>query len=202
MRRTLFGLLTVVAITGLVVTSSCQRTTELRVLSINNGNLLESDIADFMNYMTKDSDYIVTYQFDPDSVPVELQYMEIGAGLPTWTPYVAQINKATITYTGTTEAGYTYASTVVPLSQSITADKTGKPVTFHMNVVSPTFKETYFGDAVNPPGQDDSYDLIDLVTATITFSGWDSVANYAVSAKGTVQIQFGNFYDDTTKFGK
>ncbi|HTW92307.1 MAG TPA: hypothetical protein VMH22_11420 [bacterium] len=201
MRRSLLGLLTVVAITGLVLTSGCQRATELRVLSMNKGNLLRSDIADYYQYFDKvDSETVTLSEYPSDSVPVELQYMEIGAGLPTWTPYVALLNKATIKYVGTTEAGYQYAPVNIPLSQSITADKTGKPVTFYVTVASPNFKDTYFSDAVS--GDPNDIGLLDLVTATVTFSGYDSVAATQVSAVGLLQIQFGNFYDDPTKFGK
>jgi hypothetical protein len=206
MRRSLFGLLTLVAIAGLLLTTSCQRAATLRVVSINHGMTLRSDIADFMNYFDRvDSEEVVTYQAMPDSVEVELQYVEIGAGLPTWTPYEALLNQAKITYVGTTEAGIdysTYATTVVPLTQAILADPTASKTTkLYLTAVSGSMKDAVFGDQVLPPG-DGGYNIIDLVTATITFAGYDSVANQKVQAAGKLQIEFGNFYDDTTKFGK
>ena len=102
MRRSLFGLLTVVAAAGLLLVAGCQvfePVGSLRVVSINGGNALRSDIVDFMLYFDKvDSEFVVLYQYMPDSVPVVLQYVEIGPGLPTWTPYVADINKVVIKY--------------------------------------------------------------------------------------------------------
>ena len=203
MRRSLFGLLTLVAIAGLLFTTSCQRAATLRVVSINNGTTLRSDIADYVTYVNKDSEEIIMYQAEPDSVPVELQYVQIGAGLPTWTPYEALINKATIKYVGSTEAGIdysTYATVVYPLTEYVSADPTATKTTkFWLTAVSGTMKDAVFSGSVTEPPE---YNLIDLVTATVTFAGYDSVANQTVQAKGQFQIEFGNFYDDTTKFGK
>ncbi len=203
MRRSLFGLLTLVAIAGLLLTTSCQRAATLRVVSINNGTTLRSDIADYVTYVNKDSEEIIMYQAEPDSVPVELQYVQIGAGLPTWTPYEALINKATIKYVGSTEAGIdysTYATVVYPLTEYVSADPTATKTTkFWLTAVSGTMKDAVFSGSVTEPPE---YNLIDLVTATVTFAGYDSVANQTVQAKGQFQIEFGNFYDDTTKFGK
>ena len=203
MRRSLFGLLTLVAIAGLLLTTSCQRAATLRVVSINNGTTLRSDIADYVTYVNKDSEEIIMYLAEPDSVPVELQYVQIGAGLPTWTPYEALINKATIKYVGSTEAGIdysTYATVVYPLTEYVSADPTATKTTkFWLTAVSGTMKDAVFSGSVTEPPE---YNLIDLVTATVTFAGYDSVANQTVQAKGQFQIEFGNFYDDTTKFGK
>ena len=203
MRRSLFGLLTLVAIAGLLLTTSCQRAATLRVVSINNGTTLRSDIADYVTYVNKDSEEIIMYQAEPDSVPVELQYVQIGAGLPTWTPYEALINKATIKYVGSTEAGIdysTYATVVYPLTEYVSADPTATKTTkFWLTAVSGTMKDAVFSGSVTEPPE---YNLIDLVTATVTFAGYDSVANQTVQANGQFQIEFGNFYDDTTKFGK
>jgi hypothetical protein len=164
---------------------------------------LRSDIADYVTYVNKDSEEIIMYQAEPDSVPVELQYVQIGAGLPTWTPYEALINKATIKYVGSTEAGIdysTYATVVYPLTEYVSADPTATKTTkFWLTAVSGTMKDAVFSGSVTEPPE---YNLIDLVTATVTFAGYDSVANQTVQAKGQFQIEFGNFYDDTTKFGK
>lgn len=206
MRRSLFGLLTLVAIAGLVVTTSCQRAAALRVVSMNHGLTLRSDIADFMIYFDKiDSSSVVTYQEMPDSVEVDLQYLQIGAGMPTWQPYEAFISKATVTITGSTEAGVDYGAyktQVIPLTQMVVADPSAtKSTKFYLDVVSGSFKYGVFDGDVLEPGPD-GYNFLDNATATIKFAGWDSVADEKIEAQGTLQIEFGNFYDDTTKFGK
>ncbi len=203
MRRSLFSLLTVVAIAALLVTTGCERSSVLRVASINGGNTVRSDIADFYTYFDKvDSEWVTIYQVLPDTVLVEVQYVEIGAGLPTWTPYVAVINKATITY-NSADPTVTYDPAVIPMSWSVKSDPTSPKVTkyntFAMTVVSGTWKEKAFGgDVADPP----DYDILDLVDATLKISGYDSVALKTVEATGKFQIEFGNLYDDPSKLGK
>jgi hypothetical protein len=203
MRRSLLGLLTVVTAAGLLSMTGCERSATLRVVSINNGMPLRSDIADYMQYFDKeDSWYVTLYQFMPDSVPVEMQYVEIGAGLPTVTPYTASINKAKIDYSGSSEEEITYTSSTVPLSVTVPSDPTGKKTTmFYLNVVSATFKQAHWEDDV---ADDDPYyiDLYDLITATVTFTGHDSVADREVKAIGKLQIEAGNIYDDPSRFGQ
>jgi hypothetical protein len=200
MRRSLFGLLTVVAIAALLITTGCERSSVLRVASVNNGNSLQSDIADFYKYFDKeDSEWVTIYQVPSDSVEVQLQYVEIGAGLPTWTPFEAIINKATITYKSA-DPTITYDNAIVPMTMYVMADQTNKkPTKFFMTVVPAAWKDKTFGDDVQEPPD---YDLLDVVDATIKFSGWDSVALRTVEAKGELQIQFGNFYDDPSALGK
>jgi hypothetical protein len=200
MRRSLIGLLTVVAIAGLLITTGCERSNVLRVVQLNRGNSLQSDVADFFTYFDKvDSEWISVYQAAPDSIEVELQYVEIGAGLPTWTPYQASINRITVTYKSA-DPTITYDNAIIPMFMSVVADREGKKTRkFTTTVVPAWWKEKTFGDdVVEPP----DYDLLDVVDATIKFSGYDSVSGRAVEASGKLSIEFGNFYDDPTSFGK
>jgi hypothetical protein len=204
MRRSLLGLLTVVAMAGLLLTASCERANVLRVVSINKGNSLRVDIADFFQYFDKiDSDYVTLYQYMPESVEVVLQYVEIGAGLPTWTPYQACVNKASITFRSNMPGGDeppVYNKVTIPLNQAVMADAAGKTTTtFFMTCIPAVWKQTTFVDFfLEPP----DYDIVDLADATFTFTGYDSLANRDVRAVGTLQVEFGNFYDDLSRFGK
>ncbi|MBM3330333.1 hypothetical protein FJY68_00610 [candidate division WOR-3 bacterium] len=204
MRRSLLGLLTVVAIAGLLLTAGCERASVLRVVSINGGNSLRVDISDFLQYFDKiDSDYVTLYQYMPDSVEVVLQYVEIGAGLPTWTPYQATINKASISFRSNTPGGDDppiYTKVTVPLGQAVMADATGKSqTTFYMTCIPAVWKQLTFADFfLEPP----DYDIVDLADATFTFTGFDSVANRDVRAVGSLQVEFGNFFDDLSRFGE
>jgi hypothetical protein len=205
MRRSLLGLLTVVAIASLLITAGCERSATLRVFSINGGNTLRVDLTDFYVYFDKiDSDYVTLVQVNPDSVPVVLQYVEIGAGLPTWTPYEALINKATVSFKSklAIDEPPTYSTVTIPMQQSVMADQTGKTKTsFWMTPIPATWKSLIFADFLN---EDDPYfiDIVDLAEGTITFTGYDSVANRDVKAAGSFEVEFGNFYDDPTRFGK
>jgi len=203
MRRSLLGLLIVVTAAGVLSMAGCERSATLRVVSINDGMTLRSDIADFMQYFDKeDSWYVTLYQYMPDSVPVVMQYVEIGAGMPTWTPYTATLNRAVISYTKSSEDAPDYASATIPLTVAVLADPTGKKTTiFYINVVTSTFKQLYWEEDVQ---DDDPYytDIFDLISATATFYGYDSVADREVKAAGKFQIEVGNFYDDPSRFGK
>jgi hypothetical protein len=88
------------------------------------------------------------------------------------------------------------------MTQSALADQTGKnKTTFWMTPIPAAWKSTVFVDFMN---EDDPYfnDLVDMAEGTITFSGYDSVANREVKAAGSFQVEFGNFYDDPNRFGK
>jgi hypothetical protein len=204
MRRSLLGLLTVVAIASLLFTVGCERTNVLRVVSINRGNSLRVDIADFLQYFDPiDSEYVTIWQTMPDSVEVVLQYVEIGAGLPTWTPYQVSINQATVSFTSKMSVGDDpplYTKAIIPLDQTVIADKTGKTkTTFYMTAIPAVWKQTVFADFfIEPP----DYDIVDLAQAQFDFSGYDPISDRDVKARGYLQVEFGNFYDDLSRFGK
>jgi hypothetical protein len=210
MRRSLFRLLTVVAVGGLLGPGCqiIQPTGALRVLSINGGSTLRSDLNDFYVYFNKeDSVYDTIWQIPSDSVKVELQYVEIGAGLPTSTPFEAQVSQATVTITSKVpnDPGDVpqYQKVTVPLAVDVPSDPTGKKITtFWMTAIPSSWKQLVFLDAgfiMESP-----YDLnnVDLATAVVKFTGHDPVADRDLEATGTFQVEFGNFYDDPTRFGK
>jgi len=187
-------------VAGILVTAGCERANTLRVVQVNNGKELMSDIADFYKYYDKENEEWVTiYVFQPDTVEVELQYVDIGLGLPTWTPYQAVVNKATISYKSFTE-GVVYDNVTVPLTQAVMSDREGKKtVTFHATVVQGWWKEKFFGDDVAEPPD---YDILDHIDATIKFTAIDSVSGREVVGTGKLAIEIGNLYDDLGAIGK
>ncbi len=202
MRRSLLGLLTVVAVAGLLIMAGCERSSVLRVVSVNHGRTLESDVADWgiwTDPMDPEATPELVYTVRADSAEIELQYVEIGAGLPTWTPFEAIINRATITYKSQMDPEIIYDPVVVPMTAYIMSDPTGKKTTKFVTTVLPVWwKIQYFdGDVSDPP----DYDLLDVVEATIRFAGWDSVSLRNVEATGKLQIEIGNFYDNEHAFG-
>ena len=197
MRCSLLGLLTLVAVAGLLLVAGCeffQQDSVLRVASINRGVALKSDVADYGLMPSDDPEDPPYYESGGalmDTVEVALQYLETGAGLPTWTPYEAVINKATVTYRSLLDPEIVYDPAVIPLTQYVMADHTNKKITkFFMTVATASWKMTYF-EGEEPP----FFEPLDLVEATIKFSGWDSVAVRNVEATGKLTIEFGNFPD-------
>jgi hypothetical protein len=204
MRRSLLGLLTVVAVAGLLLVAGCERSSVLRVVQINGGHTVESDIADFAIWVDptvpdSEQEKELVYAFAPDTAEVELQYVEIGAGLPVWTPFEAIINKAVFTYKSE-DPTVTYDPVTIPLTQAVMADQAGKKTKKWTMVVVPAWwKGNTFGDEVQEPPE---YNMVDIVEATVKFSGWDSVSLRTVEATGKFQIEFGNFPDNQEAFGK
>ena len=187
MRRSLFALLTVIALVSLGVMTGCDRTQTLRVVTVNHGALYDCDIADWWLYvdpLTKDSEEV--YSMYDDTVAVELQYVEIGPGLPTWTPYQAIVNKATITYKSS-DPTITYDNATEPLSVSVPADQTGKKLTkFQLAVVSdPT-----------------TNNILDVVNATIKVTATDSISGKECQGTGYLQIEIADFADDARVLGR
>jgi hypothetical protein len=210
MRRSLFRLLTVVAVAGLLGPGCqvIQPTGALRVLSINAGNMLHSDLNDFYVFFNKeDSVWDTVWQYPGDSVKVEMQYVEIGAGLPTYTPYEAIVTQATVTFTSKVPADPAdkppYQKVTVPLTVVVPSDPTGKKITtFWMTPVPSSWKQLVFLDGGFITESPYELNNVDLAEAKVTFIGYDSVANRSVEASGTFQVEFGNFWDDPTRFGK
>lgn len=212
MRRSQFGLLIAIAAAGLLLAPGCQVLEpigSLTVVSINGGNTLRSDLSDFYVYFDRvDSEYIRLFQITPETVPVEMQYAEIGAGLPTWRPGVAVVTSASVKFRSKNISGadIQYEDAKIALRQAVPSDQTGKKITtFSMNPISASWKQKIFGgEGAGVINEDDEYynDIVDLVEATITFTGYDSVANRDLITSGAFLVEFGNFYDDPSRFGK
>jgi hypothetical protein len=202
MRRSFFGLVAILVV-SLVLVTGCQRADSLRVIKVNQGGQLDVDIADWALFdgdpELPDSEKVAEsyYVFQSDTVSVELQYVEVGAGLPTWTPYEAIVTGASIKYKGAEDYG---PDVKIPLSISVLSDREAKKTTkFTMTVVPAWWKEKYFGDAVEAPPD---YNILDVVDATITFEGTDVVSGLDVEATGYLNMIVGNFYDDELTIGK
>jgi len=210
MRRSQFGLLIVVAVAGLVLAPGCQLFQpigSLTVVSINGGNTLRSDLSDFYQYTITEDDeteVITLFQVVPDSLKVELQYVEIGAGLPLWRKPVAIITQASVKFTSKNISGedIPYEVAKIGLRQAVPSDPEAKKVTtFFMSPISASWKQKIFADYTNDDDPD-YIDVVDLADVVVTFTGYDSVINRQLSAQGTFQVEFGNLYDDKSRFGK
>ncbi|MGQ9678212.1 MAG: hypothetical protein ACUVUD_02905, partial [bacterium] len=129
-----------------------------------------------------------------DVASVHFQYVEIGVGLPTWTPYQAHVEKATITFKriGGDELSEPLPQIVVPCKVVVQADPTGKKtVSGRFELFSPWYKEEYLS----------LYDYL-VLEATVKFSGYDDASGKLVEASTKMEVSVADFYDDPTRIGQ
>ncbi len=209
MRRNVFGLLTLIAALGLTLAVSCQRDHALRILGINDGQPVMSDIVDFGLIIERIEDEVDTTQIaviPDDIVTVDIQYVEIGLGLPTWTPYTAQINKITVDYV---DAGVIpgevvqYSSTTLPADITVQSDVDVKKFTTAEFTIAPSlWKEYHFGDEAQDEWNEDEYGVVAHLSARVTVEAVDLASNKEVEAEAETEIIIGNFWDDPDRLGQ
>jgi hypothetical protein len=206
MRRIVFGLFAVIAVAGLLLTTGCSTDRALRITRINKGEPVVSDLVDFGEIRIEDEEGEVeifqVMEVPSDIVEIEFQYVEIGLGLPTWTPYWANIEKATIVYTNQ-ETGETYESVQVGMSADVESDPEGDKLVRTEILIAPgRWKANAFEDELQEAPEDDEYGVVAMVTAHVIVEGHDYVSNKTVKAEKDVSIEFGNFYDEPSRLGQ
>jgi hypothetical protein len=135
-----------------------------------------------------------------ESTEVELQYVEVGAGLPTWAPYQAIIYSAKIEFTRKQPDGELFdpISITVPMDFSVPVDPAGKKTAKTSLKVAPEWwVEQNFG----PNDPTEVGDIV-VAEAKITFTGADSVSGRSLQAIGKLDVHFADFYDDPQSAGK
>jgi hypothetical protein len=202
MRRTLFALAVFTAAALLLTATSCeQRTHVLRVVHINGGMPVYSDIADWFLYndpAIPDSEEEFQYLaiFHDDTAQVEFQYVEVGAGLPTWTPYHVTMYNYTVYYRDVYDTTVTFDSMVMPMTLSVPVDREGKKtVTTNLVWASAEWKQRYFqghlGDA-----PDDGDGFFGAIEASVRFTGYDSVSSRKIESWAHYTVDVSDFWDD------
>ena len=208
MRRILLALLVFGAASVLLLTTtSCeQRTHVLRVANINNGLPVYDDIADWVLYNDpqipdSEEDFEYVHFASDDTASIEFQYVEIGAGLPTWTPYYATMTTYTVYYRSAEDTMITYDSLVMPMALSVPVDRTGgKTLKASVIVATASWTNRYFeGHLGTDPSDGDGFDT--QILARMKFSGYDSVSNRKLEAWGNATIRVSDFWDDPSVFG-
>jgi len=207
MRRSAFVLLMLFVASGLFLTASCQRENALRIVSINEGEPVVSDLVDFGMIITRDDEGAVETTFvtvtPNDIVTMELQYVEIGLGLPTWTPYTAHVTKITVRYDDasvtppTGEEPVPYTSTTLPADITIESDvELRNSTTASFSIVPAGWKEYYFGDEAQDEWDDDDFGVKAHLNATVRVEGIDLASGDDVRGEGEIEILIGNYWDD------
>jgi hypothetical protein len=205
MRRIALSLLALVAIAGLLVTTGCQRENSLRIVAVNPTGELFGDLSDFATWVDpeeEDPEPILIYVVPGDQAELELSYVEFGLGLPTWTPYQAQIEQVTITYRSAGEPDewegsyITYDTRIV-----VPADREGKKTTTAtIPVITAEWKENWFGGEA--AGYPDELGPVATVIAEIKVKGFDQASGNDVEAEGAITIELGNWWDDIGRIGQ
>jgi hypothetical protein len=195
----LFGFAALAAI--VFVGPGCDRQNVLRITDINEGRMISADLADFGVYTDPtdpEAEPVLIQQTTGFSVPVELQYVEIGSGLPTWTPYQATVHTARVTYknaAGEPRGQYTYA-----VNHAVVADREGKErhVAQFPLVPSEWLIEQY-GDEI--AGDPEDIDIVETVEGILKITAVDSMTGREFEASANFSVEVGNFYDDPSSIG-
>lgn len=203
MRRILLALFVFGAASVLLLTTtSCeQRTHVLRVANINQGFPVYHDIADWYlyndpNIPDSEEDFVSIPLGTDDTATVEFQYVEIGAGLPTWTPFHATMTGYTVWYRSVVDTTISYDSIFMPMTLSVPVDREGKKtITAQLVVVTADWSSRFFaGHLGEDPTDGDGFDS--EIRARMRFSGFDSVSNRKLEAWGDATIRVSDFWDD------
>lgn len=210
MRRAVSGLLTFVALLALVPMLSCfqlqlgENDNPLRIMSVNGDGIVMADIGDYG---------IFRDPTDPEGepewvsgcndviVPVVMQYVEIGSGYQTWTPYVAKITKARIKYTYVSGENVELPDVNLPVNFSIKSDPSGqKTFTGNVNVMPAIWLIEHFGGPGGSPPEDITE--LSVYRATLTLEGVDESSGKALRAVADIQINVGDYWDDPSRLGQ
>lgn len=204
MRRIALSLLALVAIAGLLVTTACQRDNSLRIVSISPAGVLFGDLADFTTFRDPEdpeAEPVLLSVIPGDEVDVELQYVEFGLGLPTWTPYEAQIEQVTITYRSAGEPDEWEGSYITYDTRiMVPADREGKTTVATIPVMTSEWKEYWFGGEA--AGFPDELGPVATVIANIEVKGFDQASGNKIDAEGATTIELGNWWDDISRIGQ
>ncbi len=189
---------------GLLVSLSCSRENTLTIVSINKDSPILSDLADFGIYRDPTDPESEPEQIEAtptDFVPIEFSYGEIGIGLPTWRPYVASINKITVTFSRVMgEAPENLPRIEIKTNIQVPSDPTGKKtVTANVPLIPSLWKEENFGSGAGGPTE---LGTEAILNAKIKVDGVDIATGQAITAEATTVVQVGNFWDDPTRLGE
>jgi hypothetical protein len=194
MRRIALGSFAVLAGLTLVLFAGCQRENSLRIVEFNGGKPFSSDLVDYGIINDPEGDPEEIEVTPDDFCKVQLQYVEIGLGLPTWTPYQANIEQVQLTYEAVPEVGEPIDELpplVLPMSLAVLADRTGEtPVEGQFNILPAWYKENYFDAG-------DQY----ILKITVKISGHDDATGEKVEATGVLQASVADYWDDPNSIG-
>lgn len=205
MRRIVFGMLVSLAVLALALVAGCQRDNALRIVAITPQGATFGDITDFSTWTDPEDPEpepeLIAFTTS-DIVEIELQYVEIGLGLPTWTPYQAHIKRIDISYRDMSsvppkvlEPQKVTINTDIVVPADVKGIKTSK-ATFP--IVTGGWKEKNLEVAGDPT--ETGGDV--TVKATIKISGTDDASGKQIEAQTDFTVNFSNRWDDPSRIGQ
>jgi hypothetical protein len=211
MRRNLSVLVVLCAVAALLTTVSCESENVLRILSVNEGDPVKVDISDLGSMKDPDpeeTEPIYFFEIGSGVVEMEFQYVQIGVGQPAWTPYKAQIQEITATYTdallvGGEPAEWSGSKTRQQVDFTVESDPEGKKTTTVMVTIMPAeWIDMYFGDEAFEDPYETEFGTLASVKTKIEAKGIDLASGQDVKATAEIVVSVGNYYDDPDRLGQ
>jgi hypothetical protein len=182
---------------GLVITAnlSCNRSTPsaLRIVSINSGNPLIVDVADWgleVDWETQET--TLTYHFAPDQViPIDINYNEPGLGLPTYpTNYTARITDYSVQFKVLNHTSWSLSKVSGVTNISIVSDPNAT-ANANLKMLPQEWIAQWF----------DSLTQGCMIKATVIISGYEELTRNPIADTGYFTINTSDYYDDPLIFG-
>jgi hypothetical protein len=204
MRRPAYGLFGLLALLAVVILGAgCAQENVLRILSVNENLPVNTDLVDFGVYTDPtdpEAEPEIVQQTLGQNAELELQYVELGTGLPTLYEYQAMVHTAKITYKSAL-TGEDLGRVTIPMTIAVQADPTGRrTVRTDAQIVPATWLFEHYGDAIDDASPDE-FTVEDDVDATLTLQAVDSISGRSLEAVAKFRIVVGNFYDDPSSLG-
>lgn len=201
--RTVLGWFALFAVCGLLLVTGCQRDNALRIVKLEPAGPLFGDVEDWGTYIdpteTEEPEPVFIVVVPADRVTVGLQYVEIGAGLPTWTPYQAHLKNVTVTYSSPVPTGEDWENTTVTYKTNmvVEADHEGRVTEHEMMLIPSWWKEEYF--EINDP---EDYGSQAVVMCEIKLSGYDDASMKDVEVTDNMTVEIGSWFDEPARIGQ
>jgi len=192
MRRIALGSFAVLAGLTLVFFAGCNRENALRIVEINDGRPFVSDLVDYGVITDPEGDPEEIEVIPDDFCTIKLQYVQIGLGLPTWTPYQAHIEQVQMSFDWITgDMPDDVPPLVLPFKMVTKADPTGETVSEGViNILTAWYKQEYFD-----PGE--TY----ILKVTVKLSGFDDASGEKIEASNVIQVSVSDYWDDPNSIG-
>lgn len=203
MRRPAYGLFGLLALVAVVILGAgCAQESVLRIVSVNENLPINADLVDFGTVPDPEPGEppIEVQQTVGQNAEIELQYVEIGNGLPTLYGYQAMVYAGKITYKSAL-TGEDLGRVTMPMTIAVLADPSGRrTVRTNAQLVPATWLIEHYGDAIDDASPDE-FTVEDDVDATLTIQAVDSTSGRNLEAIAKFRIVVGNFYDDPSSLG-
>ncbi len=188
-----------------LLVAGCQRDNALRIVAVTPQGATFGDITDFTTWTDptepQPEPKLIPYTTS-DIVEIELQYVEIGLGLPTWTPYQAHIKKIELTYRDVSSVPplvFDPQKVIINTDIVVPADVKGiKTAKATFPIVTGQWKEKNLEVADDPTETGGNV----TVRVSIKVSGNDDASGKPIEAQTEFTVNFGNYWDDPSTIGQ